>query len=445
MHDYRFTFEYTKLHHQATTFQDFNNALNEDATQFKLKKTHVETLRFVMILYVKQLREYFNQKSLDRYYDLHQELPPFKTYAVSLQKALRMGSKSTFYDHRARLENAGIIIRRRICPNKGCQLWYLNPILFANHNGNEYVKKYVYKHFEHRCAAEAHPSKIALNAMLSSISVHVLTVNTLTPSIVSSVNSVDNPSLDELNNQRSPAKPDSELPTQNFTRNLTKNTQRPGNFLPNLISDEAKSAIHRNKQPPGMGSRDSTPGARGQISESKKVVRQEIPAFIINLVVAFWIYTKPRLYPGQKFTPEQEKQAKTRIYYTYFQHWRVCGTSKDGWQKYYENLCKRVDISMRTVEKQGWMIPPPDYYFEKPNPDSPKEFKFWKTDDMHSRSVYNQVRLELKRWQRGKGRCKKMSGLDLMTRHYDMLNRIGNRGYLKYFNETMRPKYTRKA
>lgn len=423
-----FTLDYTKILQLITQFHDYNRAMNSDDVQYQMKKTHAETLRVLLLLYAKQLIKYFNQASLEEYYKQHNELPPFRTFACSVQKTCKMASKSTFYDQRRRLMNTGALLKVENDPSQMHQLWYFNPVFFANNNGEEYVKKYVKEHFSARKTLEAQVPKFDVFALLGTVSVPVLTYNRLlNKNIVSHVNNVD-----KSNHQQIRSASHSKNITGEPTGNVTRNTGKLVNFLPENLKNLAGQA----KKPENLQ-------VAPRESAKKTGSKQKIPAFILKMVVEFWLYAKANLYAGEIFTEEEERSAKNLIYTQYFSNWRKYSSEKQ-WQAKLQNLKKQVDISRRSVERNGYSVPGPNYYFAPRDPHAQTEFKFYKTYEMLAKQVYEEVRLELRRWQRGKGRCKNMSAKDLMKRHFGKLAEVGHQRYIDHFTHNISNRYVRK-
>ena len=426
--DIRFTFEYSKIHKQASLFHDYNRAMNGDNVQYQIKKSHSETLRLLLILYVKQVIRFYNQDSLASYYEKHRELPPFKTFACSVQKACKMGSKSTFYDQRRRLMNTGLLLKVDRDPSTAGQLWYFNPVLFVNSEGESYVKKYVGEHFSARKTLEAQQPNFDVFALLSTVSVRVQAQNMLRANIISHVDNVDKSS--HQCDMRSASHPGNVA--RNFARSAAGSTGKLGDFL----SDDLKKNV-------GVAKKNDSHAPDYSPESTKKAEKQEIPAFILALVINFWAYAKEQLFENMKISQDEERIVKNLIYAQYFKQWRRFPEEKQ-WESYFQNLKRQVDISKREVHKKGYLMPAPSYYFAPRDPNQKKEFKFYKVEEMLARNVYDQVHLELRKWQRGRGRCKKMTSSELMKRHFGMLLQISHPKYINHFTQNMSSRYVRK-
>lgn len=423
----RFTTSYSNIHTQVTRFHDYNRALNDDNVNYQLKKTHTETLRLLLILYCKQVEKFFDQQALDRYYDRNRELPPFKTYACSVQKACKMRSKSTFYDHRRRFLNTGLLHKVDYEAGTACQLWYFNPVLFANVDAESYVKKYVSEHFSARKTLEAQQPNFDVYALLSMVSVPIQAWNMPRANIISHVDSVDSESSHQSDMRNASHVVEAREPAGS----IAGNTGKPGDFLPDDLK-KSEDFAEKNFR-----------AEKGQKVRAKKVKRQKIPAFVLKMVVEFWLYAKAKLYEDLPISESEERMVKNMLYQQYFSQWPKYPAEKQ-WKNYLQNLKKQVDISAREIAKKGYKMPSASYYFSRPQPELGPEFKFYKTEEMLARNVYDQVHLELRKWKRGKGRCKQMTATELMKRHFGMLREVSNRKYLDHFTQNMVNRYVRK-
>ncbi|MGB3588095.1 MAG: hypothetical protein WBA23_16215 [Tunicatimonas sp.] len=440
-HDFYFTSDYTFQNQHLKRFVELNRLLNSDNSDYKIKQSHEQTMQRVLSLYTKQISKFYNQASLQAFYDQHGYLPPFRTMGTSLQKTLHMGSIGTVYAHRQRLLNTGAILKVETDHINKCQYWFINPVFFclkqrltspAYPEDGHPVDKFVHNHFSARKSLELQMPKNAKIQSSISKNAHIIAKNIIyIESIVSSVDNVDNCSTSRK--IRNPAKPDNGKSALNLPGNFAKNTKKQRNFREKSKNDFAAQPIDKSSVIPRNNSK---PAAAN--------IRPEIPAFILKMVVNFWQYAKSTLYRGQVFSEEEEKWAKNTIYKTFFGEWRKNG-SPSYWKNRYKTLRNQVILSKIIVNKNGYQVPKPGYYFSPPNPKAQTEFKFYKTYEMVAETTFQVIETERKRWKVGQGAHKKKDGLALMQRHFRMIYEIGHPKYIAKFDRLRTYGYYRSA
>ena len=409
---------------------------------YLLRKSHAETLNVLLQLYARETRKNFSEASLNAYYELHGTLPPLRTFNRSIQKTLHMGSKGTVYAHRDRLRNAGAIQSTRYDPLQACQFWYFNPIFFALFSDENMVENYVDKHFSARISFHLENPDLDVRAVLRLISVPIQAKNYIDEeNIINRVDTVDN-STTSRKYIRSLAQPDNGKIARNLPGTFAGNTGKQGNFRDENNRNFSAQPIEQVRERPRT---DSKPGGAPK-SQKNPTIRPKIPAFILTMVTDFWVYAKATLYRGYVFSQEEERWAKNAIYYSYFSHWRRQYNPKEkDWHYHVETLRKQVDLSKAIADKKGYVFPKPSYYFAAKNPNATTEFKFYKTYDMLAQNTYDSIKLELRKWKKRQGKLKEKSRLELMKRHFGMIESVGHPDYIAKFQGLKNKGYQRSA
>lgn len=391
----RLHFDFSQAFQNTKDFIDHHNSKQTQLTD-KLNANHRATAELIVRLYLKQLNHARSLQGLKP-----GNLPGFSTYNTSLAKC-KGCTKRTIMNHRDRLVKAGFITKEQHCGKGGVEIW-INPTVLGTA-----------KHFEY-------------------LPDNVTRLSKLTPFFgekEKNFRPLVHEQHEQINNNSSVDKSGVRFAHDD---GLTAGTP------PNPSPSGRATRTHEHDM--NMGE-NATPASNKQQASSKKQ-EQALEAgriFLLTLIRQFWSYARKVLYPGLILSEAEEKEILNHTWASVFKKLQMTGSQKQ-WENYQGMLFERVNMVRRWLDRNpNHWIPEPYLYFHPGNEKNGFN-KTWEwylkqeTLKIETRNqlLIQQVKAEWKQYDRGKGRLRQKTRLQLF--------RIQQKRLARYQDEALNQAY----
>ncbi|MDN5214694.1 hypothetical protein QQ020_21625 [Fulvivirgaceae bacterium BMA12] len=414
-------FDFNEAFTKTKDFIDQYNAAQSKLTD-KLNANHRATAELIVRPYLKQLNKASQIDTVDP-----QNLPGFRTYNTSLATC-KGCTKRTILNHKERLRQAGFIVDEKHKGAEGVEIW-INKAIFGQAELCTDMGEGILK-ISH-LPAIFFPETKKIPPLVHEQHEHY-NINSNVDKLLGLEK------VKEISGVRSaahgyglPAVPPSpppdtgeavgtgHEPCKNIQKSVAPALSKEKSSVKNLEKGSAK----KQEQVPKK-KYEQISGEAGHL-------------FLLSLVRKFWEYARDMLYPDIILSDPEEREVLNLIWESVYGKFRLKGNEKE-WLSFYESAITRVDMVTKWLSRSCLhRIPKPHLYFHLHNDRNgfKKTWEWYLRQETLKLEVRNQLALqqakhELSLHNKGKGRFKNKSRLQLFKIHEKRLRQYKDQALL---------------